>query len=138
MVFHGLVSSKNKSGIGRKRKNGSSFQRHKDAIAETEAVDQPLSETTYTKTPQLPHKHQADNQWRPARGIVSRDKMVQQTTMKRDVLLARNTSLQGHVYKAKAPTSQLAHEKNLDAKSFHAQIIRHQEKHLFFIAQLRF
>ena len=47
-------------------------------MAETEAIDQPLSETTSTKTTQTTQKHQADNQWIAARGIVSRYQMVQQ------------------------------------------------------------
>ena len=77
MVFCGPISSKKKSGIGRKQKNGSSFQRHKDAIAETEVVDQPPAETTSTETARPPQKRRADNQWRASRGIVSCDKMVQ-------------------------------------------------------------
>ena len=78
IVFHGRISIKRESVIERKRKNGSSLQRHNDAIAEREAVDQPPAETTYTETTQPPQKYQAYNQWRLARGIVSRDKMVQQ------------------------------------------------------------
>ena len=58
--------------------------------------------------------------------------------MERNLLLARNTSLQGHVDKAKAATSQLAHQKFSDAKTFRAQIIRHQKKHVFSIDQLCF
>ena len=58
--------------------------------------------------------------------------------MERDCLLAQNTSLQGHVDKAKETTSKLAHHIFLDAKAFQAQIIRHQEEHVFSIAQLRF
>ena len=58
--------------------------------------------------------------------------------MERDCLLSRNTSLQGHVDKAKAATSQLAHQKFLDAKAFQSQIIGHKEEHVFSIAQLRF
>ena len=90
MVFHDPISSNKKSGIGRKRKNGSSFQRHKDAISETEVVDQPPAETTSTETTQPPQKRRAENQWRSARGKVSRYKTVQQITMDRDFLLARN------------------------------------------------
>ena len=88
MVFHGTISSKKKSDIGRKRKIGSSFQRHKDAIARTEAVNQPRAETTSAETTQPPQKRRADNQWRAAKGIVSRDKMVQQITMERDCFLS--------------------------------------------------
>ena len=76
MIFHGHIYSKKKSGIGRKRKNGSSLQRHKDDITETEVVDQPPSKTTSTETIQPPQKRRADNQWRAERGIVSRYKMV--------------------------------------------------------------
>ena len=72
MVFYGPISSNNKYDIGRKRKNGSSFQRHKDAISEKEVVDQPPAETTSTETTQPPHKRQVDHQWRASRGIVSR------------------------------------------------------------------
>ena len=50
VVFHGPVSNKKKFGIGNKQKNWSSFQSYKDSIAETEVVDQPLDETTYTET----------------------------------------------------------------------------------------
>ena len=78
MVFHYPISSKKKSVIGRKRKNVSSFQRHKDAIADTEAVDQPPAETNSTETTHPPQKRQAHNQWRVSIGIASRDKMVQQ------------------------------------------------------------
>ena len=42
--------------------------------------------------------------------------MVQQITMERDYLLAQNTSLQGHAENEKAETSQLDHQKYLDAK----------------------
>ena len=138
MVFHGPISSKNKFGIGHKRKNVSSFQRHKDAISETKVVDQPPAETNSTETTQPPQKRRAENHWREARGIFSCDKMVQKIMMERDCLLAQNTSLQGHVDKAKAATSQLAHQKFLGAKAFRSQIIRHQEEHVFSIAQLRF
>ena len=58
--------------------------------------------------------------------------------MERYCLLARNTSLQGHVDKAKAATSQLSHHKFLDAKAFLAQIILHQDEHVFSMAQLYF
>ena len=58
--------------------------------------------------------------------------------MERDCLISRNTSIQGHVDKAKAETSQLAHQKILDTKAFRAQIIRHQEEHVFSIDQIRF
>ena len=78
IVFHGPIYSKRKFDIGREQKNESSFQRHKYAISETESVDQPLAETTSTETKQPPQKCQADNQWRVARRIVSRDNMVQQ------------------------------------------------------------
>ena len=64
--------------------------------------------------------------------------MVQKTTMVRDCLLAQKTSLQGHFDKAKATTSQLANQNFLDATAFRAQIIRHQEEHLFYMAQLHF
>ena len=138
MVFCGPISSKKKSGIGRKQKNGSSFQRHKDAIAETEVVYQPPAETTSPETTKPPQKRQANNQRRVARGIVSRNKMVQQITMERDFLLAQNTSLQGHADKEKAATSQLVHLKFLDAKTSWAQIIWHQEEHVFSIDQLCF
>ena len=138
MVFHGPISSKKKSGIGHKRKNGSSFQRHKYAISETEAVYQPTYETNTTETTPPPQKRRACNQWRVPIGIVSHDKMVQKITMERDCLLYQNTSLQGHVEKEKAATSQLAHQKFLVAKEFRAQIIRHQEEHVFSIAQLSF
>ena len=111
MVFHGTISINKKYGIGSKWKNGSSFKRHKDAIAETEVVDQPTAETTSTETKQPPQKLWAENQWRVAREIVSHDKMVQKITMERDFLRAWNTSLQGHVEKAKAATSKLAHQK---------------------------
>ena len=71
MVFHGPISSKKKYGIGRKRKKGSSFQRHKDAIAQTESIDQPPAETPSTETTQPSQKRRADNQWRAASGIAS-------------------------------------------------------------------
>ena len=58
--------------------------------------------------------------------------------MERYCLLSRNTSLQGHVYKAKAVTSQLSHQKFWDENSFQAQIIRHKEEHFFSVAQLCF
>ena len=69
--FHGPISSKKKSGIGCKQKNGSSFQRHKDAIAKTESVYQPPAETPSTETTQPSQKRRADNQWRAASGIAS-------------------------------------------------------------------
>ena len=69
MVFRGPISSKNKYGIGRKRKKWSSFQRHKDDISKTEVVDQPTSETNSTETTQPPQKRRADNQWRATRGV---------------------------------------------------------------------
>ena len=56
MFFRGPIYGKKKSGIGRKRKNGSSFQRHKDAIAKMEFVDQPPAGTTSTETTQPPQK----------------------------------------------------------------------------------
>ena len=56
MVFHGPISIKKKSGIGRKQKNGSSFHRHENAIADTEVVDQHPDETTSSETTQPPHK----------------------------------------------------------------------------------
>ena len=138
MVFHGPIYSKKKLGIVRKQKNGSYFQSHKDAIADTVVVDQPPDRTTSTETTQPPQKRQAYNQWRAARGIVSHDKMVQKIIMERDCLLSRNTSLQGNVDKAKAATTKLAHKKILDAKAFRAQIIWHHEEHVFSIAQLCF
>ena len=118
MVFHCPISSKNKYGIGRKRKNGSSLQRHKDAISETEVLDQPPSETNSTETTQPPQKLRADNQWRSARGVISRNNLVQQITMERDCLLARNSSLQGYVDKAEAARSQLARQNILGTKEF--------------------
>ena len=133
MVFRGPVSGKKKYGIGRKRKNGSPFPKHKDSIAETE-VDVPPAETTSTETTQPYQKRRADNQRRTARGIVSRDKMVQNIKLERGCLIARNRSLQGHVDKSKAAKSKLAHQKTLDAKAFRAQIIRHKEEHVFTIA----
>ena len=54
--FHGPISSKKKSGIGCKQKNGSSFQIHKDAISKKEVVDQPMAETNSTETAQPPQK----------------------------------------------------------------------------------
>ena len=89
VVLHGPIFSKRKSGIGRKRKIGYSFQRHKDAISDTEVVDQPPDETTSTETTQPPQKRRVNNQWRAARGIVSCDKMVQQITTERGLLIAR-------------------------------------------------
>ena len=133
MFFHGPISGKNKSGVGRKQKYVSSFQRHKDAIDETEVVYQPPAETTSPETTKPPQKRQANNQRRVARGIVSRNKMVQKITMERDLLLSRNTYLQVHVDKAKAATSQLAHQKKNYAKAFQDHIIRHQEDHIFSI-----
>ena len=105
MGFHGPISSKKKSGIGYIQKNWSSLQRHKDTIANTEVVDQLPAETNSTETTQPPQKRGADNQWIPARGIVSRDKMVQHITMDRDWLLSQNTYLQVQVDKAKKVTS---------------------------------
>ena len=58
--------------------------------------------------------------------------------MERDCFVARNTSIQGYVDKAKATTSQLARQKNLDAKAFRAQIIWHQEDRVFSISRLSF
>ena len=58
--------------------------------------------------------------------------------MERDCLLALKISLQGHVDKAKVATSQLDHQKCFYARAFRAQIIRHQEEHLFYMAQLHF
>ena len=83
-----------------------------------EAVDQPPAETNSNETIEAPQKCRADNQWIAGRGIVSRDNMVQQIMMERYFLLARTTSLQGHVEKSKAETSQLAHQKFLDEHSF--------------------
>ena len=57
-----------KSDIGHKRKNGSSFERHKDAMAKTEAVDQPPAETTSTETTQPPQKRRSEYKWRAAEG----------------------------------------------------------------------
>ena len=84
MVSSGPTSSKIKSGIGRKRKNEPSFQRHKDVIFKTEVVDQLPDENNSAETTQPSQKLQSDNQWRAARGIVSCDNLVQQIMMESD------------------------------------------------------
>ena len=58
--------------------------------------------------------------------------------MGRDFLLDQNTTLKGHVDKAKAATSQLSHRKFLDTKAFRSRITRHQEENVFSMDQLRF
>ena len=63
----------------------------------------------------LPWKKRSDDNWRVARAVLSRDKNIEQLSLKRDALAKSNVALSKTVSEQNATVKKLEHKEHVDA-----------------------